>query len=255
MFIVQASLRYQGEQSQEQLSSLINGLLAVWRMNGQVYGREFHLLALPGEVRATFMTPEAESLESIHDNQHVKRHKEELQAAGIELVTTALGRDLDGAEPCACQQRGSLVLFTSYVALESPLRCGDCFHPVPLYRTPVLESGEYYEVICWASDYDSCDSLQMNCSTLERAATRQLSALDSSLSKQGLGICQQVQDTTGLPVYYYLYKYNARSLAAEKARKCPSCGGEWLLEQPWHGRFDFRCDHCRLLSNIAWDVR
>ena len=27
------------------------------------------------------------------------------------------------------------------------------------------------------------------------------------------------------------------------------------LNKPLHGKFDFRCDKCHLLSNIAWSVR
>ena len=48
--------------------------------------------------------------------------------------------------------------------------------------------------------------------------------------------------------------YGARSRARELARLCPMCGGSWRLEEPWH-IFDFKCDRCQLLSNIAWDVR
>ena len=40
---------------------------------------------------------------------------------------------------------------------------------------------------------------------------------------------------------------------AEKERKCPQCGGEWLLDAPIHDIFYFKCDDCRLVSNISWD--
>jgi predicted nucleic acid-binding Zn ribbon protein len=41
----------------------------------------------------------------------------------------------------------------------------------------------------------------------------------------------------------------------EQRRRCPLCGGAWRLEKPLHRLFDFKCDMCRLVSNLAWDVR
>jgi predicted nucleic acid-binding Zn ribbon protein len=94
----------------------------------------------------------------------------------------------------------------------------------------------------------------MDCRTLERAATREMSRADSSLSKRGRAICDKVTASTGIPTYYYLYRYTATTMKQERARKCPSCAGEWLLEEPEH-IFDFRCDRCRLVSSISFDVR
>ncbi len=56
-------------------------------------------------------------------------------------------------------------------------------------------------------------------------------------------------------VYYYLYKYNGKSRTIEESRKCPNCKGGWFLNEPLHGIFDFKCDKCHLVSNVAWDVR
>lgn len=77
---------------------------------------------------------------------------------------------------------------------------------------------------------------------------------DSQLSTIGRALAAKIETLTGVPTYYYLFRYNGRSLAAEKATKCIVCGGDWVLEKRW-GDFDFRCDGCRLVSNIAFDVR
>ncbi|WP_423825319.1 DUF2310 family Zn-ribbon-containing protein, partial [Salmonella enterica] len=53
--------------------------------------------------------------------------------------------------------------------------------------------------------------------------------------------------------YYYHYRVGGSSLAQEKARPCPKCGGEWLLDEPLHDIFHFRCEPCRIVSNISWD--
>jgi len=242
--------------SPETVSGLCNDLLATLRMNGQIYGREFPLLSIPGRVTATVMAPDEDSLSPDYHNHYVQKSLQAIASAGIAVAMSSLVSELDGMACCSCQHRSAFVLFTSYAALDSPLRCGDCFTPVPLYKIPpTYDEQEYYDIICWAADYANCDSLQMGCGTLERAATQQLSALNSSLSVAGRTACNKIRELTGKPTYYYLYKHNARSLAKEKQRKCPNCGGDWLLEEPWHDRFDFRCDTCLLLSNIAWSVR
>jgi predicted nucleic acid-binding Zn ribbon protein len=50
-------------------------------------------------------------------------------------------------------------------------------------------------------------------------------------------------------------RYFGRSDRAERTRRCPSCGKAWLRKEPLHRIFDFQCRRCRLLSNVAFDVR
>jgi predicted nucleic acid-binding Zn ribbon protein len=45
------------------------------------------------------------------------------------------------------------------------------------------------------------------------------------------------------------------AIAVERIRKCPKCARGWALSEPFHGKFDFLCEHCRFISNIAFDVR
>ena len=103
-------------------------------------------------------------------------------------------------------------------------------------------------LIAWKSDYAACDRLQMNCRVLEHAATRELSAPESDLSRSGLELCATLRASTGLPVHYYLYRDGGDSAESEAERKCPVCGGEWRIGRLFD-RFDFRCDACGLLSN------
>jgi predicted nucleic acid-binding Zn ribbon protein len=92
----------------------------------------------------------------------------------------------------------------------------------------------------------------MNCRTLERAATRQISDPTSRLSQQGRAICQQIEALTGKPTYYHLYRSTGRRRSAELKRVCPACRQPWLLDQPWHS-FDFKCETCRLVSMLGAD--
>lgn len=129
--------------------------------------------------------------------------------------------------------------------------CGRCFDPVPLYRAPpTYDKSEFYNVTAWVSDYHACDTLQMNCRTGERFGIREMSEAGSSLSQRGRGLCADIEKGTGKPTYY-LFRYVRRTTREkERARRCPLCGSDWLLEKPWQ-IFDFRCEACRLVSTLS----
>jgi predicted nucleic acid-binding Zn ribbon protein len=239
----------------DRLSQLIKSLLGTLRMNGQVCGREWPIARTALCCSTIVLIPAHDALDSTHQNSYVKDALDQLVVNGIgEPQIALIGEDIDGTDKCTCEKLASYILYTNYLSLESPVRCGDCFCPIPLYTLPHTYDDEFNDVISWQSNYQACDLLQMNCAVLERATARQLSRLDSQLSHDGLAICERIAAATSIPTYYYLYRYGSRSRAAELARRCPSCGGAWLLEKPWH-RFDFRCTQCNLVSNIAWDVR
>ncbi len=230
-------------------------LLAVWHKNGQIVGNDWPMAAADGTLRAYVRLPAADALDSSFANAYVLRDLERLSACGAgRPVVEILGVDPDTLPPCACTSRGSLILFTDYLTLESPLRCGNCFDPVALYRVPATKDFEYLDVLQWAADYKACDTLQMDCTTGERFGEQQLVRHDSSLSVRGRQICRRLAENTNVPTYYYLHKSRGRSLGAERRRRCPNCHGDWLLAERWHNRFDFRCDDCRLLSNVASNV-
>ncbi len=234
----------------------VGGLIGAWRYNGQLVGRDQTVVSRPGGVSVFGVAPERGALAPRRSSVHVRRLLGELRAVGLARPrTTDLGFALESAAVDRCRRPSSYVMFTTYVALATPLRCGDCFGAVPLYRLDSGERGDHGELIAWESDYQACDSLQMNCATGERFGSRELSRVDSSLTRRGRQLGHELTTRTGVPVYYYLYRYGGRSLAREQARRCPGCGGRWLLREVWHDQFDFRCDRCRLVSNVAWNVR
>jgi predicted nucleic acid-binding Zn ribbon protein len=237
------------------VSDVLNRLLGALRMSGQICGGEWPIAIGEATCSTYVILPAEDALSAAHNSHYIPQVLADLAPAGLsEPRITILGEDLDVEDSCSCEARSSYVLYTTYISLEPPVRCGDCFLPVPLYSLPTTNHGEYSDVISWQSNYQACDTLQMGCQVLERAATRELSRVESALSQKGLDICRKWEAATGKPFFYYLYRYGTRSLAKERARLCPGCGGSWRLGEPWH-LFDFKCDQCRLLSNIAWDIR
>ena len=239
---------------EDQPTGELQGLLGAWRMSGQIGGREWPTVQEATGFSTTVLCPESDSLDARFNSRHVTEALAQCEREGQRVTWQALGEDPDTLPACACTSPRAYALFTTYVSLESPVRCMDCFLPVALYRFSPMRSGEFYEVICWQSDYQACDSLQMNCTVLERAATRELSHISSKLTQQGRDICSTLTASSGRPFYYYLYRGSGRSHRAELERRCPGCGGEWHLASQQHQLFDFRCEHCRLLSNVAFNV-
>jgi predicted nucleic acid-binding Zn ribbon protein len=235
--------------------SAVTVLLGALRQNGQVLGTDFTAGRKNGVDCWFLSVPEKGSLSKKHANQWVTKAVQKLAELGVRLRVRDLGRDPESFPLCRCRNPPWFVLFTNYISTESPVRCGRCFGTIPLYRLPTTSDDSFYDVICWQSDYKACDRLQMNCSTGERFATRQMQHYDSSLSSRGRAICKKLAEGSGIPVFYYLYKGGGRSLESERRRRCPSCGSAWLAETPHCDLFDMKCDGCRLVSNIGWNVR
>ena len=230
--------------------------------NGQILSHEIVTVQLGSELKIFALIPERSALSPRNHNVWAKKALSNLKAVGVMRPRVRIiGRDidLDVAPPmdpvCRCKRRKSYILFTTFLHLCSPLRCGDCFKPVPLYKIPPWRDSEYGDLLTWAANYRSCDTLYINSSAGERFGLAQLSDYDSALSKDGREICAKIEKVTAKPTFYYLMHPYARSYKVDAKRLCPACGKPWRLKKTWHKFLDFRCNRCRLLSNIAWDCR
>jgi len=248
MFAVRVSFPVLGELSRT--AAAANDLLSCWYKNGQILEGSWILADRRGAVEAFVRTPEARSLDALHNNRYANEALAGLAAAPTVEV---LGVEPESACACSCTSRSGMVLFTHYLSTDPPVRCLDCFGPVPLYLLPHVHDEEHLVLLHWAADYRACDTLQMHCTTGERFGERQLFEHDSSLSRNGRKLCADLEQVTETPVYYFLHKTRSHGREAELARVCPSCGAPWRLEQRLHN-FDFQCPTCRLLSAVAADA-
>jgi predicted nucleic acid-binding Zn ribbon protein len=252
MYIYRIVCRRETAEQADEQKDAFGLLMSAFRMNGQILDREFVSVSLEKQLDEYVSVPARDAFKSKYNNEWVRTRLEEVGVAGLsEPVFTELGRAPYESTACSCKDSNSFLLFTTYIQIQSQVRCGDCFHPVPLYRLPRHENDEFNDVIWWSSNYKSCDSLFMHSGTGERFGYREMSRIDSSLTRDGRKICTKIEQGTGKPTYYYLHRYYGRSLAVEEARKCPGCGGEWRLPERWHNLFDFKCDSCRLLSCLS----
>jgi len=255
VFVAELTFEYTNKKVSEEVKENIDFLLGALRMNGQILGREIPVVEKDCSIITFLLLPETDSLNECYANKYVHKWYANLYKLNVKQTLTIHGFESDSRPLCNCEKSNSYILYTDYISIDSPLRCGNCFGLIPLYRISPTYDEEYNDIICWVDDYKACDSLQMNCSTGERFGIFQISNYKSSLTKRGIDICKRVSDCTGLPTYYYLSRYTSYSRKKEVNRKCPSCGGDWLLEKPLHNLFDFKCERCKLLSNISWSVR
>jgi predicted nucleic acid-binding Zn ribbon protein len=255
MLVYKIVARREREFSDEAQFEAFDQLLGAYRLDGHVLGRDLIAVSLKGHLESYVLVPANDAFQPQSMNEWIQKQRDKAKLVGLsEPDTVQIGNDPSEPGACECTNSGSLILFTTYLEIQSPVRCGDCFLPVPLYRLPRFESGEFVEVISWASAYKSCDSLFMGSSTGERFGYREMSRANSSLSLRGRAICKHFEEGTGKPSYYYLHRYYGRSRSVEASRECPGCRQQWLLKEKWHSLFDFRCETCRLVSCLSSSI-
>jgi predicted nucleic acid-binding Zn ribbon protein len=234
-------------------------LVATHRDLGQVLPEDVNLVRTRGGVTATVTIPERKSLSPGLGGERVREQLAQLGRLGIGSPRVQiLGWVVESATVCRCRAPRSYVLFTHFLSIEPPVRCGDCWGTVPLYRLPLPAvtapmRADYRDVLCWQDLYRHCDSLYMQSGVGEQFGQRQMEDADSALSKNGRGVAESLEGRVKRPVYYFLNR--TTETTSERRRRCPSCGGPWLLKKPLHGIVDFRCRRCRLVSNVAWGMR
>ncbi|WP_313376060.1 DUF2310 family Zn-ribbon-containing protein [Chishuiella sp.] len=222
-------------------------LMSFYRGNGQTQGNIESQYIENNKIYCLPYTLEKKSLDIIYNNIYINNQIEKIQnLCNSSLKFKIAGKSYKNySTPCSCKKRDFYILYTDYLTIESPLRCGNCYKSIPLYHIPIYEDYGYIPILSWETNYKSCDNLQMNCEVGERWSINQMQKTDSQLSKQGLGICKKIEKITSIPTYYYLYNYNKIS------SDCPSCNKKWSLEKKSNNFYDYKCDHCKIVSTIT----
>lgn len=229
----------------------VETLLHALRMNGQICGREFPIARVDGAIKCYVNMPEEASMGEVHNNAYVAGAIDQLTSHNLAKPDISVLDKTVETETCQCAERESLILYTTFYSLEPPLRCGRCFVPVPLYRITPTANGEYSDIIAWMSDYQACGRLYMNSNTAVRRALRELTRIDSDLSRLGIEICRTIADLTGTRAYYHLDPGERRGRKGRLVIACPSCGGAWHRDEPWLDRFDLVCEKCCIISSTT----
>jgi predicted nucleic acid-binding Zn ribbon protein len=251
MFIQRVKIKIKSKVDKEELVDDFGLLMAFYRTSGQTQGKIESQYINKDTIVCYPFTLEKNALNEKYNNEHVNKNIRKIEKkCQSKLKLKTVGKSYAHYKsPCTCKKSAFYILMTNYVTIQSPVKCGTCYYPVPLYRIPKYEDDGYCSILSWETDYVSCDSLQMNCSVGEKWALNQMEKATSALTKQGLTICQKVEAITSIPMYYYLHNYSK----IPTKEHCPICKGDWALKEKLHDFFDYKCDTCKLVSTLSFN--
>jgi len=190
---------------------------------------------------------EQDSLEKNYYNRYNHQYFAALKEKSLKQPEYELiGANFDDEECCRCKNTSHFVLHGENYMNSSPVYCGDCFCPVPLYRFPKThDESEYFDIISWQRAYCACDT-QFMVGIGERHGYFMMHSPKSKLTQEGLRIAHFLEEKTGNPFYYYLYNFHSGNSIV-----CPICGKDWVNAESDLYHYDFVCKECRVIANKA----
>lgn len=225
--------------------------------NGQILGREFPTHLEQDQFICRVVLPSQEAMRNQSHSPNGLKALADLAQVGLAYPQTEiLGMDLMSHHTDPCEDPDALVLYCRFGQMNSVIYCMEHLAPVPLFLLPPTSKTDHEALIRWQLQYQALDEIQMQQdSVLLAAAEDALQNLQSPLNQQGRQFAQHLTSLLHKPVYYALYRGSSTDCSQEQHRRCPSCQGEWLRPTRLADLFDFQCDRCLLLSNIAWSCQ
>ncbi|MGY4677551.1 Zn-ribbon-containing protein [Pasteurella sp. P03HT] len=257
MYLIETFFRFTPKENGQTPHDLLNQIIDQWRYNGQIIGREIPIYLAEQEGQQGFairmICPEQYSLLPEFNNREVECALEAAQQGGLIFDGFhVIADDLNSDQTSSTNTPSWQVLYTTYLQSCSPLHSGEDLAPIPLYKQLRSIPHLSMDLIKWQENWQACDQLQMNGTILEQPALAEISSINSTLTKHGRYLAQAIEQHTAIPTYYYLYRIGGKSLQAEQQRCCPNCHNAWRLEKALFDLFYFKCDDCRLVSNLSW---
>lgn len=256
MYLTDVFFTLDAPKNSEQQLPLLNRIIDQWRYNGQIIGREIPLFFASQENKQGFaaqvICPEQQSLLPEYNNIEVEYALTTAEKCGLFFDSFHIvADDFNSDGTYTGKSPVWQVLYTTYLQSCSPLHNGEDLSPIPLYKQLKNIPHLAMDIIKWQENWQACDQLQMNGSVLEKQALTEISDIHGNLFKHGYYLTQEIERYSGIPTYYYLYRVGGENLNAEQNRLCPLCNGKWSKNPP-HFIFHFKCDRCRLVSNLSW---
>ena len=256
MYLAELTYKVIADTSFSQAESAIRAFTEALIFNGNVLGREFPTAWQQDRFCTRLVIPAADALQRSHLSARVLHSEQQLMAAGLGYPQIqVLGMDIM-SQHSSNQPPESLVLFTTFSDNCSPLRNLADLAPVPLYQILPAEGVDHESLIRWQIQFQALDEVQQQQQrVLKRTAENSLQQFNSALNRQGRTLAKKISLHNTLPVYYAIYSGSSTNCVAEPAKTCPGCGKTWRLATPLLELFDFQCDRCQLVSNIAWECQ
>jgi predicted nucleic acid-binding Zn ribbon protein len=223
-----------------------------WRTlcdDGQALGG-FDVFSDGGFIYLTTVLPTKESLSDVYNNKYVKERFEKL-IGFFEVEFFQEGENLEYRKSCNCGKPSWYFLYNEENNGESPLVCGDCRKPVPLYKVPCIFNEEgHRSVLSWQRAKNAMDELWYH-GLWDRFTYGETVLHKSKINREGRRVCKELEKGLGAPVYYFIYflcepfgegMTTPKGLPHDIPKVCPQCGGVWIDDTEF-----CKCEKCRLI--------
>ena len=138
------------------------------------------------------------------------------------LKVESVGSAITCENSCSCEDSSWYMLYSDLAMEESPVICGDCGRPVPLYKLPaILDKEGQSNLLNWQDQFKTFQKLDMY-NYAHEYTSGELYNPASRLNKMGRALCRAMEKAKSVPVFYHL----ERSFK-EKKDTCPLCNREW----------------------------
>lgn len=214
-------------------------------LNGQILRRHrLYTDINENEILLRVVAPQSTSFDRDNENTIVTNARNALeQIYGEPIVWNNVGKNLNVGESCECAKSSYYILKGDMKDTVSPVICGNCGRSVPLYILPRNYSREeYYDILEWQRAYNDLTDLFKQ-GLDERYAYDMLHKANSSLNVEGRRIAKALNEKTGTPVYYHMFKYYGKN-----KEECPICGESWQNNDSEYN-VEYICHRCKLVSS------
>ena len=228
---------------------MIDDYFSTLNNNGQVISGFELYTDNTGVIYLTTVLPREDSLCDNNNNEYVKERLKDLQEV-FEIEFVMEGSNFEYHTSCLCKKSSWCFLYNEGNDGESPLVCGDCHKPIPLYEVPyILGEKEHRPILNWWAAKNAMDTLWVY-GLWDRFAYGQTALYNSKLNREGRKICKALEKVLGVPVYYFIYYMSddcedsiiPKGLPNRKPAVCPQCNGEWVDDNEF-----CKCEKCRLI--------
>ena len=191
----------------------------ILRKNGQVY-EGFQVVREDTAYAVYVIMPDKDALDLAFCTEETVNAVKDLAAIFL-LEVIPLGEVISCESSCTCEASTWYMLYTDLSTAESPLVCGDCGKPVPLYKLPaILDKEGQSNFINWQDQFKALQSLDVYNYAHEMTEDAIYNPQSRS-NKMGRALCRTLEKAKSVPVFYHLEQKRTAGDA------CPVCGKAW----------------------------
>ncbi len=193
----------------------------VLRKTGHVYENFYIVREASGNYAVYVIMPGADALDLEFCTEEAVDIIKKL-AVIFSLKVESVGAAVTCENSCTCADPSWYMLYSDLLTEESPVICGDCGKPVPLYKLPaILDKDGQSNLLNWQDQLKSFQKLDMY-NYAHDYTSGELQNPASRLNKMGRALCRAMEKAKSVPVFYHLER-NIR----DASEVCPLCGREW----------------------------